>query len=124
MSNPKNIQSALYNTLIKGQTIAKLAKKHPFTAKIEYLAVTSKKPYSNSYAKRFIYYYENNDYKKSYSEKSFFGTNLVNYEKYQGYVLISKPAIANFSDIVVVAVIVLIGGIGGFIYFKKKKVEK
>lgn len=124
MSYPENIQSALYNTLVKGQTIAKLAKKHPFASKIEYLAVTSKKPYPNSYAKRFIYYYENNDDKKGYSEKSFFGTNLVGYEKYQGYVLVSKPAIANFSDIVVVAVIVLIGGIGGFIYFKKKRAKK
>ena len=124
MSNPKNIQSALYNTLVKGQTIAKLAKKHSFTAKIEYLAVTSKKPYPNSYAKRFIYYYENNDYKKGYSEKSFFGTNLVNYKKYQGDVLVSKPAIANYKYIVIVAVIVLIGGIGGFVYFKKKKAKK
>ena len=59
-----------------------------------------------------------------YQSTSFDADRNVNYEKYQGYVLVSKPAIVNYSDIVVVAVIVLIGGIGGFIYFKKKRAKK
>ncbi|RZD19025.1 MAG: hypothetical protein EVG15_02675 [Candidatus Acididesulfobacter diazotrophicus] len=117
---PGKIQSALYNTLIKGQTIEELAKKHPFAAKIEYLSVKNKKPYPNSYAKRFIYYYENKDAHKGYSEKSFFGKNLANYKKYKNYVLI-KPAI-NYNIVFIVAGVVLIGGIiGGFVIAKRKR---
>jgi hypothetical protein len=105
-----NMQSALYNTLVKGQTIGELAKKHPNTAVAEYLSVKHKKPYPESYAKRFIYYYYRHTDK----------INSTDYKKYKNYVLI-KPAI-NYNIVLIVASVVLIGGIiGGFVITKRKR---
>ncbi|MHB8291164.1 MAG: hypothetical protein ACYDEG_01675, partial [bacterium] len=108
--NPEEMQSALYNTLVKGQTIGELAKKHPNTAVAEYLSVKHKKPYPESYAKRFIYYYYRHTDK----------INSTDYKKYKNYVLI-KPAI-NYNIVFIVAGVILIGGIiGGFVIAKRKR---
>jgi len=105
-------QSSLYDTLVKGQTIGELAKKHPNAAVAEYLAVKHKKPYPKSYAKRFIYYYYRHEILKP-----------ADYKKYKDYVLVSEPLTGD-KAIFIIAGIVLIVGIAGVIYYKRKKVKR